>query len=279
MFTGFRYTFRMLSTAPTAQELRPFVQNYVQIRVSVNGARIFWPIPARSFTCIEFTFGEPYEIFPLNSSRSERTHPSTLIGAKTYQRIRLQLQGHVETFTILFRPTGLQRLFSLQGLEIVNDHPEADAVFGPEMNALRNRLGNAGSFQERVAIADQYLKAKARACASPSGIDRAAQEITSKRGCARVQDLADKTGMSLRQFERKFAQELGITPKLYARIVRFEAAVDSRIRSPGSTWTDIAHTLGYHDQMHMVHDFHLLSGEAPSSLLTQIGELISAASD
>ena len=73
-------------------------------------------------------------------------------------------------------------------------------------------------------------------------------------------------GLSPRQFERRFADVLGISPKLYARIIRFEAAVRKRAFSSGVNWTTVAHDLGYHDQMHMIHDFQLLSGETPTSL-------------
>jgi hypothetical protein len=52
-----------------------------------------------------------------------------------------------------------------------------------------------------------------------------------------------------RQFERRFRYEIGIPPKLYARIVRFEAALRRKAAAPATQWTDIAHILGYHDQM------------------------------
>jgi len=52
-------------------------------------------------------------------------------------------------------------------------------------------------------------------------------------------------------------------PKLCARIARFEAALALKAMNSSMQWTTIAHGLGYHDQMHMVHDFHHLSGAVP----------------
>ena len=57
-------------------------------------------------------------------------------------------------------------------------------------------------------------------------------------------------------------------PKLYSRIARFEAALDNKLRSPGKSWLRVAHEFGYHDQMHLIHDFHELSGEAPGGMQT-----------
>ena len=55
--------------------------------------------------------------------------------------------------------------------------------------------------------------------------------------------------------------------KLFARIARFEAALDRMARSPQGSWTEVAHRFGYYDQMHMVHDFSRFTGETPTRTL------------
>jgi len=83
-----------------------------------------------------------------------------------------------------------------------------------------------------------------------------------------ISHLSHATGLSARQFERRFTQQVGVRPKLYSRIARFEAALDNKLRSPGKSWLRVAHELGYHDQMHLIHDFRELSGEAPGRMQT-----------
>jgi methylphosphotriester-DNA--protein-cysteine methyltransferase len=61
---------------------------------------------------------------------------------------------------------------------------------------------------------------------------------------------------------------VGVSPKLYARIARFEAALESKALSTSDSWTDVAHHLGYFDQMHLIHDFKEFSGDIPTNLLT-----------
>lgn len=63
---------------------------------------------------------------------------------------------------------------------------------------------------------------------------------------------------------------MGVSPKLYARIVRFNAAIDHKLRYPVRTWTEIAHRLNYYDQMHMVHDFQDLAGDTPSRVIARL---------
>ena len=222
----------MLRPVEPAEQLKPFVRKYVQLEVSATES---WPVPARSVTCVEFTFGEPYRIHHVDSSLVEITYPATLIGAKTYNRIRLELRGRVETFAIFFQPTGLQRLFSLPGNVIVNEHYQADAVLGAAMRCLHLQLAEAKSFHERVRIADAYFGKRIPCVHDRCTVDAAVREIISKQGCVRIPELAGHTGFGLRQFERRFVHDLGISPKLYARIIRFEAAMRKRPGLRGST--------------------------------------------
>ena len=267
----------MLRPADPAKQLRRYVGKYVHVEVSLADSILFLPIPARSVTCIEFTFGDPYRIHHVNGSALEITHPTTIIGAKTCQRIRLELGGHVETFAILFQPTGLQQLFSLPGSVIVNAHYEADIVLGPALAQLGLQLEEAKSFAGRVQLADAYLTSRIPRVDDRLSVEAAVQQIVSKQGCVGILDLAKDAGLSSRQFERRFADVLGISPKLYARIIRFEAAVRKRAVSSCVNWTTVAHELGYHDQMHMIHDFQLLSGESPTSLAPHLEYLSSIA--
>jgi transcriptional regulator GlxA family with amidase domain len=91
--------------------------------------------------------------------------------------------------------------------------------------------------------------------------------ILARSGRVRMPELAAYSGISSRQFERVFCERYGMRPKLYARIVRFQAALDSKARSSTKSWTDVAHEFGYHDQMHMIHDFEEFTGETPTETL------------
>jgi transcriptional regulator GlxA family with amidase domain len=82
--------------------------------------------------------------------------------------------------------------------------------------------------------------------------------------------LADGAGLSARHFARRFIEHAGVSPKLFARIVRFQAAIETKALSTGTSWTKIAHNFGYYDQMHMIHDFEQLAGGSPKEMLTHL---------
>jgi AraC-like DNA-binding protein len=193
-----------------------------------------------------------------------------VIGAQSYRRLTLAMHGRVETFIIVFRPGGLSRFFRLRADALTNQHFEGRAVLGRSVDELRERLGESQTFPDRARIADHYLLSRVTTARSHRALRVSAGELLRRPGCVRMPDAADRAGLSIRQFERRFVSEIGMPPKLFSRIARFEAALQRKKRSPGLRWTDIAHALGYHDQMHMVHDFQLLSGAAPSGAAAQL---------
>jgi AraC-like DNA-binding protein len=228
------------------------------------------PVPARSPQAIEFTFGAPYEVRRLDLGIVRNAYPIALIGAQTFRRVELLMHGTIDAFTIVFQPGGVSTLFSVPAAELTNDDFEGEVVLGRGLSELHRRLADVASFADRAQVADAYLCAKRPAFGSISGIASAATEVLSNSGRVRVSDLAHNAGLGIRQFERRFRHEIGIAPKLYARIVRFEAALGRKSAAPAMRWTDIAHALGYHDQMHMVHDFNRLSGDNPTTILGQL---------
>jgi AraC-like DNA-binding protein len=161
-------------------------------------------------------------------------------------------------------------MFSLPIHELTDTDQEARAVLGAWVNELEQRLGESRSFEDRVRIANTFFLSCCARLHSPDGITAAAMSILYRQGSIQVPALAQQAGMSTRQFERRFTREVGMPPKLFARIARFEAALESKAVSIDSSWTDVANQLGYFDQMHLIHNFKEFSGELPTSLLTQL---------
>jgi AraC-like DNA-binding protein len=259
----------MLSSQP-ATALRPLIRYYYQVETHLVGATKTQPVPARSPQAIEFMFGTPYQVRRLDRAGVRNAYSIALIGVQTFRRVELVMQGRVDAFTIVLQPGGLFRFSSVPAEELTNEDFDGEAVLGRRFGELERRLGDVSSFTARVRVADDYFCARRRALDPVGTIAHAASEVLLNAGCIRVSDLAHAVGLGIRQFERRFRYEIGIPPKLYARIVRFEAALRRKAAAPATQWTDIAHALGYHDQMHMVHDFNCLSGDSPTAVCGQL---------
>jgi AraC-like DNA-binding protein len=203
---------------------------------------------------------------PLASSADEDRdgHDLLPIGARTRN------QAAHRGLVLNFQPDGLHRLFSRHMHELTDKDYEAQSVLGGFIGHARERLGNARSFEERVRLVDQFLLHQALRAHSFNGVSAAANRIILAGGRVRIPALADRAGLSIRQFERRFLQQVGLRPKLFVRIARFEAALENKARFAGRSWTDVAHEFGYYDQMHMVHDFGEFTGGTPTETLTQL---------
>jgi AraC-like DNA-binding protein len=119
-------------------------------------------------------------------------------------------------------------------------------------------------------LIEVYLLNRLRDIGSLNLIGQTANRLFAHNGLIGVAEMATSCHLTPRQFERRFLDQVGVSPKLYARIVRFNAALDRKLQCPNRSWTEIAHALHYHDQMHMVHDFQDLAGNTPSQLFARL---------
>ena len=198
------------------------------------------------------------------------TPPKTaIVGAHLGFGTQLHLHGEVDLFAIFFQPAGFTELFEVPARHLTNLYHDATAMCTGAASVW-DQLAEEPSFAGRVQFAEAFLFARLSGVQTP-GRRHAANEILRTRGRARIADIA-RRWCGLRQFERRFVDEVGTTPKTFARIARFQCALDAKIASPTRTWLDIAVALGYSDQMHLIHDFRHLSGTSPQALLATLGD-------
>jgi hypothetical protein len=228
------------------------------------------PMPARLEQTLEFQFGELFQVHHWNGQR-QSTDASALIGAQVNGCTRIELQSGVVSFAVFFKPTGYSRLFNFPAAELTNRNFDA-ALIPAKLGQIRSRLGECQTFADRVCLIESFLVSLATNLSRKDPMAVVAEHIFKCNGAVRISELASSSGLSLRQFERNFVRGMGLTPKLFARVARFQTALDVKIACPSRSWADIAHNLCYFDQMHMVRDFELLGGATPRHLLHEIGD-------
>jgi AraC-like DNA-binding protein len=228
------------------------------------------PVPAQLEQVLDFELGVLPGVWHRNADVSTEVW---IGGAQTSFPGYMELYPGVESFAIFFQPTGWSQLFSIPMGEFTNRIHDATLVIGDCVRVLWNRLGESSLFEHRVAVIEQFLLNRASCAIREGGIAAAATYLFKQHGAIRVSSLAHRESIGLRQFERRFQQETGASPKAFARVARFQAALDAKLASPTRTWLDIAHSFGYYDQMHMVHDFESLACNTPTQLLAQMGDV------
>jgi AraC-like DNA-binding protein len=250
--------------------LQTFVRAYAQREIGRNDSTEIERCPARLEQVLEFEFGETISCVKAGECRA--SFPCAVIGASA-QPCSIYLPGGTTSFAIYFYPTGFSRLFNIPVTELSHDFYDARDVAGHLLESLHDQLAEGRSFAERVLLTDEFLLRRAARVTLPAPIEEVTVHAFAAQGSVSVIDLARHSGLGLRQFERRFLQHMGFPPKLFCRIARFQSALDAKIESPLRSWLDIAHSYGYHDQMHMIRDFRGLAGDVPGHVLASIGDL------
>jgi AraC-like DNA-binding protein len=265
-----------MQTVVSAQphhELRPFVRAYAQRVCDPRAVPVLEFVPAQLEQVINFEFGTMPGIRHQNRMLTDAV---LLGGAQSSFSGYLELRPGVESFAIFFQPAGFSTLFGVPLSTLSNQFDDATAIY-PVFRSLWNLLGDLRTFASRVSIVEQYLLSRAASAAASDGVTATAQYLFRRRGAIKMSALAHLHGLGLRQFERRFKRGTGLSPKAFARVARFQAALDAKAASPGRTWLDISHSFGYYDQMHMVHDFESLGRNTPTNVIAQMGDVRPAA--
>jgi len=133
-------------------------------------------------------------------------------------------------------------------------------------------LGELSTFEDRIQITEEFILQRISRVSNHNKVAAAADYVLQRHGAMRMTELAERANLGLRQFERQFLRDVGVSPKTFARVARFQTALDAKISCPERTWVDIAHDYGYHDQMHMIHDFEKLGHNSPTQLIAALGD-------
>lgn len=226
------------------------------------------PLPARPDQFIEFYLQDRYRVSH-DDAPAGLAPEVVVVGPQSYRRTRLFMSGSLNVFTIAFQPGGFHALFGVPMNGLVNQGAPLCDVIGRTANALRDAVMLARDFDGRVAAAEQWI-ARHMSTASPlDRVGRLAALLHRSGGRLRIDALSRRAGLSDRQFTRRFEAQVGLTPKLFARTVRFNGVLSAKAQSPAASWTALVHAAGYADQSHFVRDCHALAGGPPRDFFAE----------
>ena len=176
---------------------------------------------------------------------------------------RFQIHEPFGIFGVYLYPYTLAALLDVAPPDLTNQNIDLITLLGREGGELTERLLLAGDNQSRIRMITNFLETKRKAKAKPpTSITAAIKYLIQTEGPVKIADLADNCCLSERQFERNFKALAGFGPKLFSRIVRFQATTRA-YRTPYQSLTQLALTCGYYDQSHFIQDFKEFSGFYP----------------
>ena len=166
---------------------------------------------------------------------------------------------------IVFQPTAIFRLTGIPAYELTNQHLDASLIFHKDIRITLDQLQHAKSYNEMLAIIESFsfeLVRQNRKDRLP--VDIVSKQMIQQGGNVSLDGLADDACLCSKQFKRKFFERVGVNPKTYARIIRFNKAYNLKNAYPNKDWLTIAIDCGFYDQQHLVKDYKEFSGLSPN---------------
>jgi AraC-like DNA-binding protein len=214
------------------------------------------------FTEIIFHVGDPYRI---NLSGEWMLQSRSLFAAQITKHFLLENTGRSGMIGIKFKPTALSWLFNVSMHSFTDTVVDISTALGNRMDKVEANLRSASDIESRIAILNDYFSSLAEVI--PSGqakVDQAVEQTLAKYGAVTVGELAALLQISERQLERLFNKHVGMSPKRYARIIRFNKIFEL-IQQGDFAWVDMALEAGFADQSHFIRNFKAFTGEDPTA--------------
>jgi AraC-like DNA-binding protein len=168
-----------------------------------------------------------------------------------------------------FKPGGAFPFLGLPAGDLADTHVDLETLWGSSAHLLRERLCEAGTSAERFQLLQEALLNRLCYGVEQHYAVSAALEIFWKNQAGlTVRDAAKYLGLSQRRFIQVFKTEVGMTPKLFSRIQRFQQTRTFIQQNPSPNWATLAVDLGYFDQSHLIREFVEFSGLTPTDYLS-----------
>jgi AraC-like DNA-binding protein len=167
-----------------------------------------------------------------------------------------------------FKPGGAFPFLDLPTGQLHNAHAALEALWGAAAIQLRDRLAEASSPARRFRILEDALLAQAgRRPVRHDAIAFALEQFQRVPQPLSVADVSREVDLSGRRFIQLFSEQVGLTPKLFCRVQRFQQVLRSIQGQKCVAWAELALACGYYDQAHFINDFQAFSGLNPTTYL------------
>ncbi|MFD3699722.1 helix-turn-helix domain-containing protein [Streptomyces sp. NPDC058646] len=253
-------------TRPWPLPLRPFVHSYAGYwEAAATPYRVRLVPTGRAVVVI--SLGEPFaQVRRLDSaSPGSQVTGSLVAGLEDGPRV-CDHPGGQEAIRLELTPLGAFRLFALPMSELTNRVVELRDVLGPEAGVLAERLAATPDWGTRFDLLDLALAARLENGSRPAPEVGHAWRLLSRAGGAiPVGRIAAEVGWSQSYLVRRFTEQVGLTPKASARVLRFHRAVGLLTRG-GASLGDVTAACGFYDQAHLNREFRALGGTTPGRL-------------
>jgi len=255
------YKMRICTVFYSSPFLSPFIKYYWVLKSDDLEPVRVQTIPSG---CLHLVFhrGDNLKI------QSKGLQPKNFIRGQFSTYGSLVSAGNIDMIAVIFHPLGLYPFVQCPMSDLYNQYIDLEDLEDDELNHLRETLScerDAESciqlielfFMRRVVETDYHYKR----------VQHSLNQIINHPQIE-VKTLAENACLGYRQFKRVFTSYVGMSPKEYCQVVRFQRALYLLQRHPEMEMTDLSYSCGFYDPSHLVKDFRKFTGCSPTHYLS-----------
>lgn len=194
------------------------------------------------------------------------TRPGTLLAGMRSQYEVIDTSEQEYVAGVVFKPGGTAAFTRMPALEMSDTDVPLEALWGPGQTAiLRERLLESDGVEAKLDALEAVLRDMFNPPQVHPAITFALKAFERAPHTTSISEVTDAIGLSAKRFIERFKLDIGVTPKRFCRIRRFQQAVTLANRGRDVDWTRVAQDCGYFDQAHFIHDFRAFSGLTPTA--------------
>lgn len=253
----------------------PALREYVLNILTVNAILpegledVVTPYPPSPFQSLLFYCNDPVSAGRTGTPNFEK-QPLTVLTGPQFSRVNVKVHKQLSSIRVDFLPGGMYRMLGIPMHELFDIGFDATDFFGAEMRCLTEQLQHVSDLEEGKNMVENFLLNQVTSSKAILPFDAAMHVLLMNSGNMTIKEIASLSCLSIKQFERKCKERIGMNPKMYARILKFSKAYRLHETFPQLSWVEIAYQAGYYDQMHMIRDFKVFAGVNPSVIEQQL---------
>ena len=242
--------------------LLPYVEGYTLRSIRLDKDETLEKLmPHRTLTSIEFFLADLHKQFDLQTREKKSTITSTARGFRTFSKYKIQISENFLSLTVKFRPSGMFGLLGIPLNHLTNEDISLKELEVLPVKDLEHRLQEVANENDYCSILDEYLL---KLYGKRTFKMRLQPFLLSGYENLDIKDIAYELGVSVRQTERIFLNEIGLSFVKWRQLQKFAAAINHKIETPKTSWTDLAYQFNFYDQPNFNTSFKKYLGIAPS---------------
>jgi AraC-like DNA-binding protein len=247
--------------------------------------RYFWTLDSDSKEPVDKKFktiadGSPGLIFHHSEqggfAQNGKKLPKVFLYGQCTRYNEIESPSGFKTIGAYFYSNALRSIFGLNAHELTDTCADVTDLPAGNISILTEQLVNSKLPQDRADILSSYLsqQIKNNRCPHDAAVQNVLNCIIQADGDISIKSLIEKAGVSERTLERKFQQSIGMSPKLYSRIYRFQTSLQQLRINPFQKLSDIAFENDYADQSHFIRTFKEFAGFSPFNYSRKYNEMV-----